>query len=126
MSGTVVDGTVTVATAALGAAVAGGFGAGLADGRAGAGGGAGAPRYWPELGSIIRDDSSTASKALAGTRLRSEMKPSSQLLMASPWKYQLEPSTQGWYEGDRSVTCVAEPKGDKEGNVMVGSVRKGA
>src|SRR5437016_5529157 len=49
------------------------------------------PRAWPELGSTIRDDSSTASKAPAGTRLRSEMKPSSQLLAASPWKYQLEP-----------------------------------
>src|SRR5437016_505534 len=49
------------------------------------------PRAWPELGSTIRDDSSRASKAPAGTRLRSEMKPSSQLLTASPWKYQLEP-----------------------------------
>src|SRR5437016_796551 len=84
VSATVVVVTATGATTPLRAAVGGGatfFGAGAGAGPATAG----APRYWPELGSTISEDSSTASKAEAGTRLRSEMKPSSQLFTASPW-----------------------------------------
>src|SRR5438270_165281 len=84
VSGTVVVGAtagVTAPDGRAGAAVArgldvaflgaGGGGAGLETG--------GAPRYWAELGSSISEDSSTASNAEAGTRLRSERKPSSQL-----------------------------------------------
>ena len=70
MLSTVVGGAVTATTTPLGAAVAGGFAAGLAV-FAGAGAGGGAPRYSPEFGSTMREDSSTASKAEAGTRLRS-------------------------------------------------------
>jgi hypothetical protein len=39
---------------------------------------------------------------------------------------QLVPTTAGWNEGDRTVTCVAEPSDNREGNILVGSVRKPA
>ncbi len=48
-------------------------------------------RAWPELGSTMSDDSSTASKALAGTVLSSSTRPIGQLGSAVPPKYQLEP-----------------------------------
>ncbi len=48
-------------------------------------------RACPELGSIIKDDSSTASNALAGTCLNSSTSARGQLSSAVPPKYQLEP-----------------------------------
>src|ERR1700733_10604396 len=54
----------------------------------------GAPPSWracPELGSIINDDSSTASNALAGTSLSSSTRAIGQLSSAVPPKYQLDP-----------------------------------
>ena len=48
-------------------------------------------RAWPELGSIIRDDSSTASKALAGTVFSSAISEEGQAVSAVPPKYQFEP-----------------------------------
>ena len=48
-------------------------------------------RAWPELGSIIRPDSSTASNALGGTDFSSLTRASGQLSSAVPPKYQLEP-----------------------------------
>src|SRR5205085_8960414 len=77
VSGTVVVVTATGATIPFRAAVGGGatfFCAGASAGPATAG----APRYCPEFGSTISEDSSTASKALAGTRLRPAREPSSQ------------------------------------------------
>src|SRR5277367_2017265 len=48
-------------------------------------------RAWPELGSIISGDSSTASKALAGTAFSSLTRAEGQLLSAVPPKYQFDP-----------------------------------
>ena len=48
-------------------------------------------RAWPELGSIMSPDSSTASNALAGTCLSSSTSALGQLPSAVPPKYQLEP-----------------------------------
>ena len=48
-------------------------------------------RAWPEFGSIISADSSTASNALAGTVLSSSISEIGQLSSAVPPKYQLEP-----------------------------------
>src|SRR5580693_1433379 len=48
-------------------------------------------RACPELGSIIRDDSSTASNALAGTCLSSLTRSAGQPPSAVPPKYQLDP-----------------------------------
>src|SRR5271168_389048 len=53
-----------------------------------------APPSWracPEFGSIMSDDSSTASNALAGTVLSSSTRDRGQLSSAVPPKYQLEP-----------------------------------
>ena len=78
-------------------AVAVGFGVGVGVG-VGVGAGTGAPdgwRAWSELALTIRDDSSTASKAEAGTPFSCEIIVSywgaAQPGSSVPWKNQLDP-----------------------------------
>jgi hypothetical protein len=39
---------------------------------------------------------------------------------------ELIPSTEGWYGGDHTVECVAEPQNGVPGNILTGSLRKPA